>query len=99
MTHLPATVDSGHARGRIATLMGLDPGCCRQSSPHLVPQMNRLAVVAAVFLVAGCAKKEPAPADSTAVPAMAPAPADSNAQSDSATKTDSAMKKDSGRQK
>ena len=48
--------------------------------------MKRLALVAAMFALAACAKKEQAPAaDSAAAPAMAPAPADTAMKMDSAS--------------
>lgn len=53
--------------------------------------MKRLALVAAVLAVVGCAKNEEAKTD-TATPAMAPAPAPAPA-------TDTAMKMDSAAMK
>lgn len=55
--------------------------------------MKRLALVAAVLVVAACTAKEEAAKD-TATPAMTPAPA---AAADSAAKADSARKADSMR--
>ena len=54
--------------------------------------MKRLALAAAVLVLAACSAKneEPAVGD-TSAPAMAPAPADTAIRLDSAVKTDSAL--------
>jgi serine protease inhibitor ecotin len=61
--------------------------------------MKRLAVVAAVLVLAACKAKENPASDTAAAPAMAPAPAaDSGMQHDSmsmGTQADTAAKKDS----
>ena len=52
------------------------------------------ALVAAVFAIAACAKKEEAPAmDSAAAPAMAPAPADPAMKMDTGMKMADTTKK------
>lgn len=60
--------------------------------------MKRLALVAAVLVIAACTTQKDEPATDTAAPAMAPAPAttDTAARMDSAA-TDSAAKADSAR--
>jgi uncharacterized lipoprotein YajG len=58
--------------------------------------MKRLALAAAVFALAACAKAEDTPMDdSAAAPAMAPAPADSAAPADSVV-IDTTVKPDTG---
>ena len=61
--------------------------------------MKRLALVAAVLVIAACTTKKDEPATDTAAPAMAPAPAmtDTMTHTDSAMKADSAAKADSAR--
>ena len=54
--------------------------------------MKRFALIAAAVVLAACAKKDEAPIDTTAAPAMAPAPMDSAMTMDSAMKMDSMMR-------
>ena len=46
--------------------------------------MKRLALVAAVLVLAACTTEDNTPANDTAAPAMAPAPADTGMKADSA---------------
>ena len=58
--------------------------------------MKRLALVAAVFVLAACSTKEQTPAADTSAAAMTPAPAPAPATDSAAMPMDTTMKTDTG---